>query len=84
MRKAWRPETLSGKISVVNADRRLVVVETPDGVPYDMVVTGKTRIKSGDQAVSLKELTQDTNKSVSVKFTPERRGDVARTIEIGG
>lgn len=84
VRRAWKPETLSGKISMVNADRRLVVVETPDGVPFDMVVTGKTRIQSGDQAVSLKELTQDRNKSVSVTFTPERRGDVAKTIEIGG
>jgi hypothetical protein len=84
MRRAWKPETLSGEISMVNADRRLVVVETTDGVPFDMVVTGKTRIQSGDQAVSLKELTQDTNKSISVTFTPERRGDVAKTIEIGG
>jgi hypothetical protein len=29
-------------------------------------------------------MTGDTNKTVSVKFIPERRGDVARSIEIGG
>jgi hypothetical protein len=37
MRSAWPPETLSGKISMVDPDRKLVVVETPDGIPFDMV-----------------------------------------------
>jgi hypothetical protein len=84
MRSAWPPETLSGKIAMVDPNRKLAVVETPDGVTYDMVVTAKTRIKSGAQAVALKDLTLDLNKTVSVKFTPERRGDVARSIQITG
>ncbi|MGO9257206.1 MAG: hypothetical protein ACLQU1_13010 [Bryobacteraceae bacterium] len=84
IRSAWPPETLSGKISMVDPDRKMVVVETPDGIPFDMVLTARTRIKSGDRAITLKELTGDMNKAVSVKFTPERRGDVARSIEIGG
>lgn len=84
MRSAWPPETISGKITMVNPDRKLVIVEPPSGVPFDMVVTSKTRIKSGNQSVALKDLTQDVNKTVSVKFTPERRGDVANSIQIGG
>ena len=84
MRSAWPPETLSGKIAMVDPDRKLAVVETPDGVSYDMVVTAKTRIKSGAEAIALKDLTRDLNKDVSVRFTPERRGDVARSIQIGG
>ena len=83
-RSAWPPDTLSGKISMVDPDRKLVVVETPDGIPFDLVLTTRTRIKSGDRAITLKDLTGDTNKTVSVKFIPERRGDVARSIEIGG
>ncbi|MBZ5619168.1 MAG: hypothetical protein LAQ69_10675 [Acidobacteriia bacterium] len=84
MRSAWPPETISGKITLVNPDQKLVVVEPPSGVPFDMVVTAKTLIKSGDQVVTLNDLTQDVNKTVSVRFTPERRGDVAKSIQIGG
>lgn len=84
VRSAWRPETLSGTIAMVDPARKLVVVTTPDGTPFDMVLTSGTRIKSGDQAITLNQLTGDTDKSVSVRFTPERRGDVARSIQIGG
>ena len=83
-RTAWKPETLSGKIMKVDPDQKLVVVQTNDGVPFDMRVTARTRIKSGDREVGLKDLTQDTNKTVSVKFTPERRGDIARSIQLNG
>ena len=84
MRTAWPPETLSGKIANVDPERKLVMVKSPDGTFYDMVVTAKTRIKSGDRAVTLEDLTQDMNRSVSVKYTPERRGDMANSIRIGG
>jgi hypothetical protein len=84
VRSAWPPETLSGKIAMVDPDRKLVVIEAPDGVTFDMVVTTKTRIKSGDQTITIKDLTRDMNKTVSVKFTPERRGDVAKAIQITG
>ena len=59
-------------------------MKTPGAVSYDLVVTAKTRIKSGDQAIGLKDLSQDLNKPVSVKFTPERRGDVAKAIQVAG
>ena len=84
VRSAWPPETLSAKIATVDPDRKLVVLETPDQVTYDMVVNAKTRITSGNQALSLQSLTQDNNKTVSVRFIPERRGDVANSIQIGG
>jgi hypothetical protein len=84
MRSAWPPEFLSGKIVNVDPDRKLVVMQTPDGIPFDMVVTAKTLIKSGDQSIALKDLTRDMNQSVSVKFVPERRGDVAESIRLNG
>ena len=84
MRTAWKPETLTGKITNVDPDRNLVIVETNDGVPFDMLVTPNTRIKSGDRGLDLKELKRDMNQNVSVTFTPERRGDVATFIQITG
>lgn len=83
-RAAWPPETLSGKIMMVDPAQNLVVVQTSDGTPFDMVVTPRTRIESGDQRVSLSTLSGDTNQSVSVHFIPESRGDVARSISLGG
>jgi hypothetical protein len=84
VRSAWPQETISGKITMVDANQKLVVIEVPEGATFDMVVTAKTRIKSGDQAIDINDLTRDINKAVSVKFIPGRRGDVAKSIQISG
>jgi hypothetical protein len=84
LRGAWPEESLSGKITQVDPTRKLVVVETPEGVPFDLLITAKTRITSGGHTVTLEKLTGDTNRTVSVKFVPERRGDVAKSIHISG
>lgn len=81
---ASHPETLSGKISMVDPLTSLVVIQTPDGVHYDLDVTSSTRIRSGDRSISLQDLTRYRYKPVSVDFVPERHGDVARSIRIGG
>lgn len=80
---AWPAETLSGKITMVDPAHK-VVVEPLNGVPFDLVVTAKTRIKSGEQAITFEDLTRDMNKTVSVRFTPDRSGDVAKSIQING
>jgi hypothetical protein len=40
--------------------------------------------KSGDRAITLQDLQKDVNQGVSIKFVPERRGDIARTIQLNG
>lgn len=82
--RVWPRETVAGKIMMVDPDQKLLIVRTPDGVPFDMVVTARTRIRSGNQALTLNDLSQDVNKSISVTFRPEGRGDVARSIQING
>jgi len=84
VRSAWPPETISGKVTMVDPQQRLVVIQDSDGVPFDMVVTGKTHIESGNEAVPLQDLSQYQNRNVSIRFVPERRGDVAESIRIGG
>jgi len=73
---------LSGKIVAVDQAKNVIVVKTPDGTPFDFDITHHTRIKSGDHPVATKDLSTDLNKDVSVKFVPERRGDVAESIRI--
>jgi hypothetical protein len=84
MRTAWPPESLSGTVSMVDRKEDLLVVNGPDGVSFDMTITPRTRIWSGDRKVLLQDLDQYRNKQVSVRFVPERRGDVAESIRITG
>jgi hypothetical protein len=84
MRSTWPSETLSGKITMVDPVQRLVVIQAQDGVTYDLDVTKSTRINSGEQSIALKDLAQDMNKTASVTIVPERRGDIARVIQIKG
>jgi hypothetical protein len=84
LRNAWPAETLSGKVDLVEPGQRVLVVEGPDKVPYDIVVTPRTRIKADGRTVALKDLTQYQNKDVTVRFVPEGRGDIARRIDITG
>jgi len=60
-----------------------MVVKGPGNVPYDIEVTPKTRIRSGNESLHLKDLSQYQNKTVTLKFVPERRGDVAESIKLG-
>ena len=84
MPAAWPAETLSGKITIVNATDKLVVIQTKDGTPFDLMVTKRTHIGSGGQPLTLMDLSNDVNRTVSVRFVPEARGDVARSISLGG
>ncbi len=83
--KEWaQTGAISGKIAMVIPDKKLVVVKTSDGAMYDMDVNSGTKIESGGQTVALQDLGQDMNDNVSVKFSAEHRGDIARTIQING
>ena len=39
---------------------------------------------TGKEPITLQDLLRDKNRTVSVKFVPERQGDMARSIEVGG
>ena len=84
VRSAWPAENLSGKIAMVNAAEHRVVVMDASGTPFDMIVTPSTRIRSGDQSLKLNDLASRTNKGAIVHFVPERKGDVARSIQLNG
>ena len=80
----WRAETLSGKITMVDPAKKLLIVKSADGIPFDMVVTSSRRIESRSQKLTLSDLSSKTNQSASVHFVPERRGDVAQSIQVTG
>ena len=82
--QAWPAENLTGTIESVDPAQHIVVIKTADGVPFDMVVTHATRIASGDQTLQMGDLNSNVNRNVTVRFVPESRGDVARTIQLQG
>ncbi len=84
VQSAWPPEELTGKIMMVEPAQHLLVVQDASGVPFDLVITPGTQIRSGNQGLNLEELSSDMNKGVSLQFIPERRGDVARSIQVNG
>jgi hypothetical protein len=73
-----------GAIEMVDAAQKLVVVQTAGGASFDLKIGRQTRIENGKRRASLGNLAPDVNQTVTVTFTPERRGDVARWIRIGG
>lgn len=78
---AATPETLSGTVSSVDAEKNLIVVTGSDGVPYDFVVGKGTKITAGGSKAKLGDL--QTGKQVSVSFVSERKkGDIAKSIEV--
>ncbi len=77
-----KAETISGTISMVSTDERLVVVAGSSGVPYNFKVTGATRIRIDGKRAKLADLAEQTKKKVSVKFIPRRSGNIAQSIEV--
>jgi len=78
----FKAETLSGTISMVSADQKLLVVDA-GGVAYDFRVSGTTGITShGHPLLTGGKLEGLTGKQVSIKFVATRTGDVAKSIEV--
>jgi hypothetical protein len=77
--RGWPPEDLSGRIDQVDVSQHLLIV-SGDGTTFDFVVTPRTKIRQGSAHLSLGDLS--AHKNVKIHFLPERRGDVAESIEV--
>ncbi len=79
-----KPVNLSGSIWMVDTTGRIVVVMAPNGVPFDLQVTPRTRIEVSDRPANLAELAGQIHKDVLVNLAPERSGDIALSIQVTG
>lgn len=77
-----KAETISGTISIVDKDKKLMVLTGPGGVPYNFKITRSTRIKIAGQKAKLDDLAGQTSKQASVKFLPLRTGNAAQSVEV--
>jgi hypothetical protein len=80
---AVKPQTLAGTLQMVVVEKKLLVVASSTGIPYDFNVTGATKITVGGIKAKLADLAGATGKSVSVKFLPEKKaGNIAQKVEV--
>lgn len=74
---------ISGTISMVDADQKIVVLTDSNGVPFDFKVTPRTHIVVNGSKASLSQLADQTNKQASVKFVDRMKaGQFALTITV--
>src|SRR5579862_8350164 len=82
IRDRWPAENLSGRISMVEPDKKLVFVQDSSGTMFEFEVPPKTRILDGARHLTVGDLAAKSNQPVTVRYIPERKGDVASTIEL--
>lgn len=76
-------QSVSGSISMVDADKKLVVITDSNGVPFDFKVTKGTRIEVNGKKSTLSDLAQQTNKQASVKYRDGlEHGLLAQSIQV--
>ena len=80
----FRPETLSGIISMVEPGTKTVFVTGSDEVSYKFLATKRTKIEIGGTASSFDELASQTQKQVTITFVARPNGNFAQNISIGG
>lgn len=78
---SFRPETLSGTVTLIDADQNLVVL-TSDGIPYNFKVTKATKIEVAGSQASFNDLVSQTQKEASVTFIARPTGNVAKSITV--
>ncbi len=76
----WQAQELKGTISMVDPQQDLLVVRDSSGTPFDIQVQRSTRIRNGLSPATLSQLSK--NESVSIRYIPEARGDIARQIQL--
>ena len=78
----FKPETLSGTISMVEPSAKTVFVTGSDNISYKFLITNKTKIEIGGTRSPLHELASQIQKPVSITFVARADGNFARDISI--
>lgn len=81
---SYRPETLSGTISMVEPGTKSVFVMGSGEVSYKFLVTPKTKIQIDGTKGTIEDLAGQAQKQVSVTFVARRNGNMAQSISVSG
>jgi U3 small nucleolar RNA-associated protein 14 len=77
-------EDLSGTITLVDPSDKEITLVGSNGVPYDFVLTKKTRIEvaNTNQKIAMNELSSESHKQATIHFVPDADGNLAESIQI--
>lgn len=81
---SYRPETLNGTVSLIDASEKSVFVTGSEGVSYKFLVTPKTKIEINGMTSSFDDLVDQTHKQITVTFVARRNGNFAQRISVSG
>ncbi len=80
---SFKPETLSGTISIVNQHRKKVFL-TSRKIPYDFKITKSTKITIDGSKSNFSQLADQTPAQASVTFIARADGNFAKSITVTG
>jgi hypothetical protein len=79
---SFKPETLKGKISIIEPGKKAVFLSAANGVSYQFLVTPKTRIQVAGAKTTIAQLADQANEHATVVFVARPQGDFARSITV--
>ena len=79
---SFKPETLSGTISIVGSKNKDIFVTSSDGIPYHFVVNKQTKIEIGGASASFEKLADKTGSQVAITFVARPQGNFAKSITV--
>jgi hypothetical protein len=79
---SFKPETLSGTLSLVGSKKKEIFLTSSDGTSYDFLVSGKTKIEIGGAPGSFEKLAGKTGSEATITFVPRPEGNFASRISV--
>ena len=79
---SFKPETLMGKISIIEPGKKAVFLSAANGVSYQFLVTPKTRIQVAGAKTTIAQLADQANEHATVVFVARPQGDFAHSITV--
>lgn len=79
---SFKPETLSGTISIIEPGKKSIFVTSSGGVSFHFLVTKRTKIQIGGTSSTIAQLADQAHEQATVTFTARARGDVASSISV--
>ncbi len=77
-----KPETISGTLTIVNAEDKLIFVKAENEITYDFRIGPQTKISAGEKTLKFDQLADQVGKGVEVVFRPLKTGNAASTVAI--
>lgn len=77
-----KPENITGTLTIVDPDQRVIYVKSADGIVYDFRIVESTKIAADGAKISFEDLSAQIGKSIEVVFRPLKIGNVAQSVDL--